>query len=121
MTAANQYSHMNTKSTWPEPSIFTTGAAAALRTWRDVGKSEACKPADAIHKSDLQIRNALMARLKHQPWWDPKTSNVFVKDGVVIYQGLVPRRSDRHAARLLAQNVPDVRSVWDARVHSRDW
>jgi osmotically-inducible protein OsmY len=111
---------MNTKSTWPEPSIFTSGAAAALRTWRDVGKPEACQPADAIHDSDLQIRNTLLARLRHQSWWDPQTSNVFVKDGVVIYQGLVPRRGDRHAARLLAQNLSHVRGVWDARVHSRE-
>lgn len=71
--------------------------------------------------SDDGIRRALLQRLARTPWWDERTANVFVADGVVVYQGLRGASGDRAAARQLALALPGVRGVWDARVPRREW
>ena len=111
---------MYTKNTLPAPSLFAIARDAAKALWHGIGGAARSEPARPIDESDLQIRGAVLAKLARQPWWEPATSNVFVQDGVVIYQGLLPRRADRSAALSLAQGVPAVRAVRDARVRNRD-
>lgn len=80
----------------------------------------AARPAAAVSTDDA-LRLALLRRLQAVPWWDGRTANVFVNDGVVIYQGLRGASSDRAAALQLALALPGVRGVCDARVPRREW
>jgi osmotically-inducible protein OsmY len=78
------------------------------------------RPAVAPSTDDA-LRQALLRRLQATPWWDGRTANVFVDDGVVVYQGLQGTTGNRAAARQLALALPGVRGVWDARVPRRQW
>ena len=93
--------------------------APALRS-RGAPARAAARPAVATSTDDV-LRLALLRRLEAAPWWDGRTANVFVDDGVVIYQGLRGASGDRAAARQLALALPGVRGVWDARVPRREW
>ncbi|WP_232475030.1 CBS domain-containing protein [Neoroseomonas rubea] len=63
--------------------------------------------------SDERIRRAVMAAMKKEPWTDTFYTMVEVKDGAVTFHGF--RRSDtvQKALRVLAENVPGVKSVHD--------
>ncbi len=69
--------------------------------------------------ADDRLREAVLARLGAQDWWDAGTSNVFVDGGTVVLQGLVRNGNARLAGRRLAEAVPGVHRVWDARVLPR--
>lgn len=75
----------------------------------------------AAPQGDEAIRNALLRRLAAEPWWDEQTSNVFVTQGKVIYQGIAGDPQSRHAAREIALRQAGVEAVWDARVPRREW
>jgi hypothetical protein len=79
--------------------------------------AQASRPLDA----DEALRHTLLSRLEGQPWWDSAHSNVFVDAGAVVYQGLVVDTRARRLAQQVAQALPGVRSVWDARVPRREW
>ena len=89
----------------------------ALRRDRTERAARPVAPATA----DEGIRQALLRRLQAAPWWDGRTANVYVADGVVIYQGLRGAGAERAAAQRLALALPGVRRVWDARVPRREW
>ena len=83
--------------------------------------SRPATPSDAgVRSADLAIRARLLAALERQPWWRGEVSNVFVIDGVVIYQGLCHGRKDRQATHL-ASTMLGVREVRDARVRRHEW
>lgn len=86
----------------------------------DTSDLAAVRPA-APATADEGIRQALLRRLQVAPWWDGRTANVFVDDGVVVYQGLRNTDGERGAAQRLALALPGVRGVWDARVPRREW
>ncbi len=71
------------------------------------------------HDADDTIRHGVLARLRHQDGWDAEHSNVHVEHGTVVLQGLVRGNDARLAARRIAEAVPGVRRVWDARVLPR--
>jgi osmotically-inducible protein OsmY len=71
--------------------------------------------------TDAQIRSTLLATLARQPWWQAAVSNVFVADGVVIYQGLFSRAHERRAARAIAAAIAGVRAIRDDRIRAREW
>jgi CBS domain-containing protein len=66
-------------------------------------------------QSDEAIRVRLLSELEAQSWWRPGQSSVFVRDGVVHYQGVLENEDERRAARVAAENVPGVRGVEDTR------
>jgi CBS domain-containing protein len=63
--------------------------------------------------SDERVRRAVMAAMKKEPWTDTFYTMVEVENGVVTFHGF--RRSDavQKALRVLAENVPGVKSVVD--------
>lgn len=63
--------------------------------------------------SDERVRRAVVTAMKNEPWTDTFYTMVDVKDGVVSFHGF--RRSDvvQKALRVLAENVPGVKSVVD--------
>ena len=85
-----------------------------------VPQHSAAEPRAVVRPADLAIRNTLIAALERQPTWRADVSNVFVIDGVVVYQGLCERRKDRQATRI-ARMIAGVREVRDTRVRMREW
>lgn len=63
--------------------------------------------------SDERVRRAVMAAMKKEAWTDTFYTMVEVHDGVVTFHGF--RRSEvvQKALRVLAENVPGVKSVVD--------
>jgi CBS domain-containing protein len=66
--------------------------------------------------SDEQIRRHLWTELERQPWATPGMVQVHVQDGAVTLSGGVPDPRQIDALRVLAENVPGVRSVHDEMV-----
>jgi CBS domain-containing protein len=62
---------------------------------------------------DKAIRSKLMEQLDAQPWAETAFINIVVKDGVVSLNGLVGSKDQAKALRVLAENVPGVKSVED--------
>ena len=73
------------------------------------------------HRSDDEIRSALMAELESQCWWHSALAVVYVHDGVVNFRGFVNGEAERHAARVAAENIAGVRGVHDRRMLAADW
>jgi osmotically-inducible protein OsmY len=67
-----------------------------------------------------QVRGEVLARLGREAWRDAGTSNVYVEGGTVVLQGLVNDARARIAAHRIAEAVPGVLRVWDARVVPRE-
>ena len=63
--------------------------------------------------SDERIRRAVMAAMKKEPWTDTFYTMVEVKDGVVTFHGFRRSEAVQKALRVLAENVPGVKSVQD--------
>jgi hypothetical protein len=62
---------------------------------------------------DQAIRQDIMAALNRQPWLRNTSLRLKVADGVVELTGLVYHDSQRHAARVIAENVAGVKRVDD--------
>ena len=77
-------------------------------------------PLSAPETTDEAIRVRLVDELRRQTWWQPQASAVFVANGVVQYVGRYESEDDRHAARVVAENIPGVRGVSDGRMRSSD-
>lgn len=100
------------------PALFSPlGLALAPSAPTATATHRAAQPLGA----DEALRRTLLSRLEGQAWWDAAHSNVFVDDGAVVYQGLVAGTRARRLAQQVAQALPGVRSVWDARVPRREW
>jgi len=80
----------------------------------------ASQPTAVAPDADQLVRGEVLARLGREPWWDAGTSNVYVEGGTVVLQGLLNGARARVAARRIAEAVPGVQRVWDARVVPRE-
>ncbi|MBV8131530.1 MAG: CBS domain-containing protein [Alphaproteobacteria bacterium] len=67
----------------------------------------------ANEDSDRLIRERLLAELRKQEWASPTESSVIVSDGVVHFWGTVASEQERTALRVVAENIPGVRSIED--------
>jgi osmotically-inducible protein OsmY len=70
-----------------------------------------------VAASDGDIRAQVLGALKVEPWSGPTAADVTVTDGVVEFWGLYTSEEERHAAKILAENVPGIRQVEDHRMH----
>ena len=66
--------------------------------------------------SDEEIRRALLAEMKREPWSSRLNTAVSVRDGVVEFSGFHHSDATSRALRVLAGNVPGVRNVVDNTV-----
>lgn len=62
-------------------------------------------------KTDLQLRNDVLAELKWAPDVDETDVGVIVKDGIVTLTGHMKSYAEKHAAERAAQRVAGVRGV----------
>ena len=65
----------------------------------------------AVARSDVEIRRALSAALRAQPWFDGQLMFFDVADGVVRLHGFCGSEDIRRALRVLAEGVPGVKRV----------
>ncbi|MBR0683387.1 CBS domain-containing protein [Roseomonas eburnea] len=65
----------------------------------------------AVARSDAEIRRALSAALRQQPWFDRQLMFVDVADGVVRLHGFCGSEDIRRALRVLAEGLPGVKRV----------
>ena len=63
--------------------------------------------------SDERIRAAILAAMRRESWADTLHTTVNVRDGEVEFHGFSRSASVQRALRVLAENVPGVRSVVD--------
>lgn len=63
--------------------------------------------------SDTAVREAVMSRLKAEPWVRPTLVNVTVTDGNVDLWGIVDSASEKQALRVAAEVTPGVKAVND--------
>ena len=108
----------NTDTHAAQPAI---GLIALARLALAALSSRSAPSPAAAHDADARIRCTLLAALARQPWWQAEVSNVFVLDGVVIFQGLFQRAQERQAARVVAQGIAGVRAIRDDRIRAREW
>ncbi|MBB5751299.1 CBS domain-containing protein [Prosthecomicrobium pneumaticum] len=76
----------------------------------------AALPADAAPTDDRRIRAAIEAQLDKADWLGNGLIRVAVADGTVTLDGAIFDERQRQAARVLAENVPGVKSVVDQLV-----
>ncbi|MDQ0393310.1 CBS domain-containing protein [Labrys monachus] len=62
---------------------------------------------------DRQIKAAIEAELRAEPWAPVGTVTIDVQDGVVELQGIITDETLRNAIRVLAENVEGVKTVHD--------
>ena len=79
----------------------------------DLLRALVAPPHEEAELSDERIRRAVMTSMKNQPWTDTFYTMVEVQEGKVTFHGF--RRSDavQKALRVLAENIPGVKSVED--------
>jgi CBS domain-containing protein len=63
--------------------------------------------------SDERIRRAVLAAMKKEPWADTFYTMVDVREGVVEFHGFSRSAAVQRGLRVLAENVPGVKSVVD--------
>jgi CBS domain-containing protein len=63
--------------------------------------------------SDTQIRTRIIAEMESHSWAPRALVDLTVKDGVVDFCGVILDERDRAALKVLAENVPGVKSVHD--------
>jgi CBS domain-containing protein len=62
---------------------------------------------------DRTIREQLIAELREQPWAHLLPEDIAVENGVVRLSGIVQSEDERRALRIVAENIPGVKSVED--------
>ncbi len=73
-------------------------------------RKKAVPPQDV---SDTALREALMSRLKSEPWVRPTFVNVTVTDGNVDLWGIVDSTAEKQALRVAVEVTPGVKAVND--------
>jgi CBS-domain-containing membrane protein len=68
---------------------------------------------DDSGRTDAQIRDEIIARLKAQPWAPIYGINVVVRDGIVQLSGTIFNDRERHALIVAAETTRGVRAVKD--------
>lgn len=62
---------------------------------------------------DGRLRTAVIAAMRNQPWADSFYTLVDVQDGVVVFHGFMRDEGVKRGLRVLAENIPGVKSVRD--------
>lgn len=98
--------------------VLRAGAVVGIVSRADFVRALATRakmPRDDQPRSDESIRRALLAELDGQSWWQSRSCEVAVVEGIVHFSGLLYSADDQIAARVAAENIPGVRGVQDTR------
>lgn len=116
-TSVQQAVNLMTKRRVKRLPVLADGRVVGIVTRSDLLRAmlRVLRPADdsSLSASDADIKSAVMAEIKRQPWGGGRTIDAVVKDGEVELSGAIFDERERGAARVAAENVPGVKSVRD--------
>ena len=97
--------------------VLSGDHVAGIITRADLVRAIAGQPQPDMSRQvdDETIRRKLLEDLSAQPWWNGTWQNVHVRDGVVIFKGVVESDVYRLASRIAAETA-GARGVQDDRV-----
>lgn len=93
--------------------VTQEGRLKGIVSRADLLRALVAPPEQQGELSDDRIRRAVMAAMKKEPWADTFYTVVDVKDGVVEFHGFSRSAPVQRGLRVLAENVPGVKSVVD--------
>lgn len=93
--------------------VTQEGRLKGIVSRADLLRALVAPPREAGELSDDRIRRAVLAAMKKEPWADTFYTMVDVRDGVVEFHGFSRSAAVQRGLRVLAENVPGVKSVTD--------
>lgn len=94
--------------------VTQEGRLKGIVSRADLLRALVAPPQEAGELSDDRIRRAVLAAMKKEPWADTFYTMVDVHDGVVEFHGFSRSATVQRGLRVLAENVPGVKSVVDS-------
>lgn len=99
--------------------VLRDGSLLGIVSRANLLRALASSMAQPATVEDRQIRDAILAELRQQPWGGaPVETNVMVQDGVVHLWGYYDTEEEREARIVAAENTQGVRAVKD---HMQHW
>jgi CBS domain-containing protein len=93
--------------------VTQEGRLKGIVSRADLLRALVAPPPEQGELSDDRIRRAVLAAMKKEPWADTFYTMVEVTDGVVEFHGFSRSAAVQRGLRVLAENVPGVKSVVD--------
>lgn len=93
--------------------VTQEGRLKGIVSRADLLRALVAPPREEGELSDERIRRAVLAAMRKEPWADTFYTMVDVHDGVVEFHGFSRSAIVQRGLRVLAENVPGVRSVVD--------
>jgi CBS domain-containing protein len=93
--------------------VTQEGRLKGIVSRADLLRALVAPPVEQGELSDDRIRRAVLAAMKKEPWADTFYTMVEVHDGVVEFHGFSRSAAVQRGLRVLAENVPGVKSVVD--------
>jgi len=93
--------------------VVKDGKLLGIVSRADLLRALVAPPGAAAAGSDEQIRRAVVAAMRKEPWVDTFHTVIEVKDGVVEIHGFSRSAAVQRALRVLAEQVPGVKEVKD--------
>ena len=93
--------------------VVKDGKLMGIVSRADLLRALVAPPGAAQGGSDEQIRRAVVAAMRKEPWVDTFHTVIEVKDGVVEIHGFSRSAAVQRALRVLAEGVPGVKEVKD--------
>ncbi|MCS6931610.1 MAG: CBS domain-containing protein [Acetobacteraceae bacterium] len=93
--------------------VVKDGKLMGIVSRADLLRALVAPPGQAEGASDEQIRRAVVAAMRKEPWVDTFHTVIEVKDGVVEIHGFSRSPAVQRALRVLAEGVPGVKDVKD--------
>jgi CBS domain-containing protein len=112
-TLASQVAHLMEDRGIRRVLVTQDGRLKGLVSRADLLRALVAPPPEGGEFPDERIRRAVMAAMKKEPWADTFYTLVEVKDGVVEFHGFSRSAAVQRGLRVLAENVPGVKSVVD--------
>jgi CBS domain-containing protein len=93
--------------------VTQEGRLKGIVSRADLLRALVAPPPEQGELSDDRIRRAVLAAMKKEPWADTFYTMVEVRDAVVEFHGFSRSAAVQRGLRVLAENVPGVKSVVD--------
>jgi CBS domain-containing protein len=110
---ASQVAHMMEDRGIRRVVVTQDGKLKGIVSRADLLRALVAPMPEAGEFSDDRLRRAVMAAMKKEPWADTFYTMVEVTDGVVEFHGFSRSAAVQRGLRVLAENVPGVKSVVD--------
>jgi len=93
--------------------VTEEGRLKGIVSRADLLRALVAPPHEDAACTDERIRRAVLAAMRKEPWADTFHTMVEVTDGVVAFHGFYRSEAVKRGLRVLAENVPGVKSVDD--------